>query len=141
MRLLDANIFLRAIVRADTEPERTKAGQCAALFERLASGDEEAATLEAIVATVCYVLRSSRQYGLAPSEITARLRPLVLARGLKLLHKRSVLRALDLWSAWPRLDFDDALLAAHAERLGGAEVLSYDRDFDTVPGVVRREPT
>jgi predicted nucleic acid-binding protein len=139
MRLLDANIFLRAIVRADTELERAKAGRCAALFERLASGEDEAATLEVIVATVCYVLRSPHQYGLAPSEIAARLRPLLLARGLKLPYKRITVRALDLWSTWPRLDFDDALLAAHAEHVGG-EILSYDRDYDSIPGIIRSEP-
>lgn len=141
MRLLDTNIFLRALVRSDSGQERAKAESCAALFERLASGDDEATTLEAVIATVCYVLRSPRQYGLAPSEIAARLRPLLLVRGLKLPSKRTVLRALDLWSTWPQLDFDDALLMAHAERLGGVEILSYDRDFDTIPDVVRMEPT
>jgi predicted nucleic acid-binding protein len=140
MRLLDANIFLRALVRSDADQEHVKAASCAALFERLASGGEEATTLEVIIATVCYVLRSPRQYGLAPSEVAARLRPLLLVRGLKLPYKRTVLRALDLWSAWPRLDFDDALLVAHAERLGGAEILSLNRAFDTIPDVVRMEP-
>ncbi|MGI8915522.1 MAG: type II toxin-antitoxin system VapC family toxin [Chloroflexota bacterium] len=140
MRLLDANIFLRALVRADTAREKGKAAACASLFERLAAGEEEATTLEAIIASVCYVLRSPRQYGLPPTEIAKRLGPLLQVRGLKLPFKRTYLRALDLWAAWPKLDFDDVLLVAHAERLGSAELLSYDHDFDSIPGLVRAEP-
>jgi predicted nucleic acid-binding protein len=60
---------------------------------------------------------------------------------LKLPHKRTVIRALDLWNAGPRLDFNDALLLAHAGRLGSAGILRYDWDFDSIPGIIRTEPT
>lgn len=140
MKLLDANIFLRALVRPQSDAERVMAQQSTALFERLAAGTEEATTIEAILETVCYVLRSRAHYGLTPAEIAARLRPLLLVRGLKLPHKRMYLRALDLWAASPRLDFDDVLLIAHSERLGDAEITSFDTDFDGIPGVRRVHP-
>ena len=35
---------------------------------------------------------------------------------------------------------EDALIAAHMERTGVKTIVSFDRDFDRIPGVVRREP-
>src|SRR5581483_2605741 len=140
MKLLDANIFLRAIVAPQTAADRDRAQAAIALFERLAKGEEGATTIEAIIAEVCYVLRSRAHYALTPSEIAARLRPMLLLRGLKLPHKRTYLQALDLWAAFPALDFEDALLLAHAERLGIDTVTSYDTDFDRLPGIAREQP-
>jgi predicted nucleic acid-binding protein len=140
MKLLDANVFLRALVKPVSEADSAKAQASAVLFQRLAEGKEEATTIEAIIAEVCYVLRSRAHYGLSPSEIAQRLRPLLLVRGLRLTHKRTYLRALDLWTAYPRLDFEDVLLVAHQGRLGLEEIVSYDTDFDHVEGVRRVEP-
>ncbi|HZS94623.1 MAG TPA: type II toxin-antitoxin system VapC family toxin [Chloroflexota bacterium] len=140
MRLLDANIFLRALVAPQSAADRARAQAATGLFERLARGEEEATTIEAIIAEVCYVLRSRAHYALAPAEVAARLRPLILLRGLKLPHKRTYLQALDLWTAFPALDFEDALLLAHAERLGIDTVTSYDTDFDHLPGFAREQP-
>lgn len=140
MQLLDANIFLRALVRPQSDPERAMAEKSIALFQRLAAGTDEATTIEAIIGSVCYVLRSRRHYGLEPAEIAARLRPLLVLRGLKLPHKGTYLRALDLWATYPRLDFDDVLLVAHSERLAGAGIASFDTDFDSVAGAKRIQP-
>jgi predicted nucleic acid-binding protein len=140
MLLLDANVFLRALVAPQAERDREHAKAAIALFERLARGQETATTVEAILAEVCYVLSSRAHYHLNPSEIAQRLRPLLLLRGLKLPHKRTHLEALELWSANPFLDFEDALLAAHARRLRLSSITSFDTDFDRLPGVVREEP-
>jgi predicted nucleic acid-binding protein len=59
---------------------------------------------------------------------------------LKLANKRVILRALDLATAYPALDFEDMLALAHMERLGVTDLLSYDRDFDRVAAIHRREP-
>lgn len=80
------------------------------------------------------------RFGISHPEIGARLRPLPSLRGLKLPHKRVVLRALELYSQYPQLDFEDALSMAHMERLGLREILSYDRDFERVLNVIRQEP-
>lgn len=140
MRLLDANIFLRALVNPQTEADQVRAHASGALFRRLASGEEEATTCEAIVAEVCYVLRSRAHYHLPPAEIAELLRPVLLLRGLKLPHKRTYLRALDFWTAHAALDFEDVLLAAHRDRLGIDAITSYDTDFDKIQGVRRIEP-
>ncbi|HZU12660.1 MAG TPA: type II toxin-antitoxin system VapC family toxin [Chloroflexota bacterium] len=140
MRLLDANIFLRALVVPESEADHVRAQAAAALFERLGKGEEEATTIEAIITEVCYVLRSRAHYALSPAEVAARLRPLLMLRGLKLPHKRTYLQALDLWVAFPTLDFEDVLLLAHAERLGLDAITSYDTDFDHLPGIARTQP-
>ncbi|MBI2913420.1 MAG: type II toxin-antitoxin system VapC family toxin [Chloroflexi bacterium] len=136
MRFLDANIFLRYLVPGD----EAKARACFALFQKVKTGEEVVTTSEAVVAEVAYVLRSRAHYRLAPSEIGARLRPILALRGLKLPHKRTYLRALDLWNAHPALDFEDVLTVAHMERLGLVEVVSYDTDFDRLPDLRRVEP-
>lgn len=38
------------------------------------------------------------------------------------------------------LDFSDALLVATAEATGITSLLSYDTDFDALPGITRQEP-
>jgi predicted nucleic acid-binding protein len=84
-------------------------------------------------------LRSRAHYGLPPAEIAARLRLILLVRGLRLRNKQVCLRALDLWTAYPALDFEDVLLA-HAERLGIRTITSCDTAFDRIPDIERQEP-
>jgi predicted nucleic acid-binding protein len=136
MRFLDANIFLRYLTRDD----EAKADACFRLFQRLMSGQERATTSEVIIAEVVYVLAARALYNLRPDEISARLRPLLAVRGLKIAHKRSCLQALDLYATYPFLDFEDALAVAEMERQGMNTILSYDRDFDRLEQVRREEP-
>jgi len=136
VKFLDANIFLRYLVPGD----EAKAQACFALFQRVKAGDETVTTSEAVIAEVAYVLRSRAQYGLAPPEIDVRLHPILSLRSLKLPHKGAYLRALDLWDDYPALDFEDVLTVAHMERLGLADLLSYDTDFDRIHKVQRVEP-
>jgi predicted nucleic acid-binding protein len=58
---------------------------------------------------------------------------------LRIDHKRSVRSALDLFGQ-TNLDFEDCLTIEHARRNGCSAIVSYDRDFDAVAGVIRREP-
>lgn len=134
MRWLDTNIILHYLTNNDP----LKGAACFDLFQRVGRGEESLATTEAIIAEVTYVLTS--QYRLSHSEITSRLQPIVTLRGLRLSEKQTVLRALEYFGASSRLDFEDALSVAHMERLGISEIVSYDRDFDRVTGIVRQEP-
>lgn len=137
MRFLDTNVVLRYLTRDD----EAKAESCYRLFQRVQSGEEELYTCEAIVTEVVYVLSSSRApYRLSHEEIRSRLVPILTLRGLRLPQKRIYLQALDLYAALPFLDFEDALAAAHMEQRGITEIVSYDKDFDRLPGVGRVEP-
>lgn len=138
MTFLDTNIFLRFLTRDDV----TKAAACRHLFQRLDRGEETATTSESVIAEVVYVLsaRSGVGYGLTPAEAAGRLKPLINVTGLKLPNKRWFSRALDLYAAQPFLDFEDALSLAHMERQGIRIMASYDRDFDKIPDIERKEP-
>jgi len=59
----------------------------------------------------------------------------------KLRDKRTLPRALSVYRTHSFLDFEEALAVAQMERQGITELLSYDRDFDRVPGVARVEPS
>lgn len=138
MTFLDTNIFLRYLTRDDEK----KARACRALFKRLDQGAEAATTSESVIAEVVYVLsgRPGAGYGLTPSEVSARLKPLLSVAGLKLNNKTSFERALDVYAAHPFMDFEDALSVAHMERQQLGELMSYDKDFDRVAAISRREP-
>ena len=137
MIFVDTNVILRYL----TKDDEAKAEACYRLFKRVESGEEELFTCEAIVSEVVYVLSSHRApYRLSGEEIRDRLVPILTLRGLRLPQKRVYLEALDLYASSPFLDFEDALAAAHMRRNGVAEIMSYDRDFDRVPGLRRVEP-
>jgi predicted nucleic acid-binding protein len=61
-------------------------------------------------------------------------------QGLRLHKKRIYSLALDIYVTHPQLDYEDALIVAHMQDAGMNEVVTYDRDFDRIPGVLRAEP-
>lgn len=137
MRFLDTNVVLRYL----TVDDEGKAADCYRLFQRVQRGEEELFTCEAIVSEVTYVLSSPRSpYRLTHEEIRARLMPILTLRGMRLPQKQVCLHALDIYADAPSLDFEDALAVAHMEHVGATEIVSYDRDFDRIPGIHRIEP-
>ena len=136
MKFVDTNIFVRFLTRDDI----AKAEASGALIAGLNGSEEEMMTSEMVIGEVVYVLSSRGNYGLSASDIRDRLRPVVESRGLKLGGKGVILRALDIYSTYPFLDFEDVLSVAHMEAAGIHEILSYDRGFDRVEGIVRVEP-
>ena len=137
MKFIDANVFIRYLTNDD--PARARA--CFEFFQRLKRGEDEATIVEAILSEVVYVLSSPQLYNLSPSDIRSRLGPLLVLKGLKLREKRLYLKALDIYASHPFLDFEDALAVTHMGAAGITEILSYDRDFDRLPGIRRIEPT
>lgn len=137
MRFLDTNVFIRYLT--GDRPEVLDG--CTALFRRLHDGDEQVVLLESIVAEVVYVLASKQLYALSAPEIAARLKPLLLLRGIQLAHKPSVSEALDLYAQHQALSFADALQIAHMRRMGVSEIYAFDKDFNRFkPDLRRVEP-
>jgi predicted nucleic acid-binding protein len=134
--VLDTNIILRYLTRDDP----IKAAACFDLFQRLQRGTDEVVTSESVLAEVVYVLSSPAHYSVPRQAIRDRLVPILALRGLHLPRKRLYLRALNLYVDHPPLDFEDALSVAHMEERGISRILSYDSDFDAIPGVERVEP-
>jgi len=137
MSLIDTNVIIRYLTNDQLDDHSPRAYE---LFRRLAA-DETAATLtEAILVETEQVLTSRALYQLPRAEVRRHLANNIRFRGIRLAGKRRYLHALDLYVERPRLDFVDAILAAYAEELSPPTVVSFDRDFDTVPSVRRIEP-
>ena len=83
---------------------------------------------------------SGRSYGRSRTEIAQKLRPVLGLQGLRVYDRRIVERAIDIAELYPDLDFEDALIAARIQLEDIAELYSYDRGFDRVPGITRIEP-
>lgn len=136
MKFLDANIFVRFL----TGDDPAKAERCRLLFESLDRGEDEAATSESVITEVVRVLMSKALYARSREDTAGLLHPILAIRGLRIPAREAVVEALDLFVDHPFLDFPDALYAAHGHHSGYEAIVSYDKEFDRVPGVVRAEP-
>lgn len=133
MRFLDTNVFVRFL----TGDHIIMSQACEALFVEIEQGFQEAATCEAVIMEVVYVLRSKDIYGLTPEEVRDRLRPVLSLPGLRISNRDVYLHALDLIVDHPFLDIEDAVCVAHMAQSGITEIYSFDRHFDRID-VVRR---
>lgn len=135
MPFIDANVFIRYLTRDDPQ----KADACFDLFQRAKRDEVALVTIEAVIAEVVYVLSSKNLYALPRAKIRALLYPLLSLPGLKLVGRKTYLRALDVYASY-KIDFEDAVIVAQMERQEETDLYSYDRHFDQVPGITRIEP-
>ena len=133
-KFIDTNIILRYLTNED--PAKTE--RCYALFKNAQDNKITLTTSESMIAEVVFVLASKKHYRLAPEEIKTRLSPILLLQGLKVEHRQTLVRALDLYGTY-NIDFEDCLALAHMERQQLNEIYSYDQDFDQVTTVKRIE--
>jgi len=131
---LDANIFLRAIL-GDT-PE--KARDCLGLLELIDERKHEACTSMLVLNEILWVLEG---LDVPAEEIAARI--LAIARSrvdiLPSANHDSVEEAIELYGK-EGIDFQDALNAITARNAGVGEIISYDKHFDHIGFIKRREP-
>lgn len=134
-RFVDANVFIRALVRDDEE----KWKRSAALFDRAERGGEKLATSESVVAEVVYVLSSPALYRLPRAEVATSVRPFVESRAIQIENRAAMLNALERYES-STLDFEDCLSVEHTLRGHLDAIYSYDRGFDRHPEITRIEP-
>ena len=132
---LDTNVIIRHVTQ--DHPEHSE--QARQLFRRVEKGELIVETCEGVVVEAVQVLSSPRLYGVSRSVIRGLLAHLLSLHGIRIPHKRSYLRALDLYAS-SNLDFVDCLEVAHMERLQISSIASFDRDFETVDGITRVTP-
>ncbi len=133
---VDTNIIIRYLTQDDPD----QAARAKQVLDQVAAGTLLVTTSETIIGELVFVLSSPRLYDLPRDEIRYHLTAILSMRGLRVPHKRMYLRALELYATTPRLDFADALSIAHMERSKLTTILSFDTDFDGIPGITRREP-
>jgi predicted nucleic acid-binding protein len=135
IEFLDANVILRYILQ-DHPDFSPRANQ---FFADLSSGKIELFASEAVITEVVHVLGSPALYALPRTTIRNHLQTILGWPTLDIPQRSSILRALDIY-AMLNIDFVDALTVAHMEREKINSVVSFDRDFDKVKSITRREP-
>ena len=109
-------------------------------MQRVEAGELTLRGPDTVVADAVFVLCSPRTYNLPRADVRMALVPLLRLPQFKIQHRRALIRALDIFVAYPRFDFGDAMILATMERQGDTELYSYDRDFDVIAAVRRIEP-
>jgi predicted nucleic acid-binding protein len=127
------------IVRFITGDDPVKMQATAKLFSAVEAGDQTLACPVTTIADALHVLTSRRLYGLDRPTAALALLALLDLPHFRVTDRRVVQRAIQIY-AESRLDFGDAMLIAAMEEAGATTLYSYDRDFDRVPWLTRREP-
>lgn len=135
-RPIDTNLIIRDITQDD--PQLARAAH--AFPKRVEAGEEMVLLTEGVLVEAVQVLSSRVLYNRPRAKISDRLVAIIELRGVVLPEKARYVRAFELYASVGALDFVDALLVAYAEAEQTAEVVSFDQDFDCIPGFTRRAP-
>jgi len=143
MIFLDTNMFLRYLVAPSPDnPNGERHHEVATdIFRAVADGREEITTTEVVLHEVCYILSSPRQYRFPVPKIVEAMTDIVRLPGFHLPRgeKRLVLRAFEIYLAYPKIEFADSLIAARAERLE-IPLATFDEALGRLPMVTRWQP-
>lgn len=129
----DTNVLARLI---SGEP-RHQARAAGRALDALAERGRTTVVSDVVAAELAYVLDSGTS--LPRAKAAALVGSLLTRPGLEVADEALLRDALTVWGS-TRFDFADAYLASLARRTHGGRVLSFDRDFDRIPGVRRVDP-
>ena len=132
-RVIDANIILRFL----TNDLPDKAAACEALLQRVEAGQEEVFLPDLAIADIVWTLE--KFYRVEKNKIRDIITPILAVEGLICSSKGQVLSALAIYTQM-NIDWTDAFIAAQMKESGQCEIYSYDRDFDKLSEVTRKEP-
>ncbi|MGI8551851.1 MAG: PIN domain-containing protein, partial [Dehalococcoidia bacterium] len=138
-RVTDSFVDTDILIRLITGDDAVKQVAAQRLFRRVRDGAEVLRAPDTVIADAVYVLSSKRLYAYDRTEIRDALAALLRLPNFKVHNRRILLRALDIYAV-TNLDFGDAMTVAMMERRNARDLYAYDRDFDHVPGLTRREP-
>src|SRR5207244_8886967 len=127
------------LLRYPTHDNPAQSQRAYNLLQRVDTGRLTVTTSEAVITELVHVLSSRILYNLPRDLIRTHVTTVITLRGLKLPYKRTYLRALDIYAS-TNFDFVDAINVAHMERQKLTNIISFDRDFDKMPGISRHEP-
>lgn len=132
MILVDSNVLMYA-AGAD-HPHKAPS---VALLERVAAGEVDASIDAEVLQEILHRYRAIRRWdeGARLYDLVRSIFSVVLPVTAPVLDD-----ARELLDRYPHLMARDALHAAIARRETGGLIYSYDRDFDLVDGLSRREP-
>lgn len=137
--MTDPYIDTDVIIRLLTNDDPTKQAEAATLLDQVKAGKIAVVAPVTVIADAVYVLSSPRLYNVPRQKVSELLSALVRLPGLKVRHRRAVIRALELYAS-THLDFGDAVIVAEMERAGSKILYSYDTHFDRISTITRRNP-
>ncbi len=129
---LDTNVLLRHLLQDVPEQSRL----ASLIMARLESGELTLRTTDTIVFETVYTME--RTYRIQRSVILDCLMPILELPNLELEGKRLYRRIFELYLT-TRVGFAECYHAALMEREGITDIFSFDRGFDRLPGIRRRE--
>jgi uncharacterized protein len=130
---LDTNILLRHLL--DDYPDHSP--RATAFLTRVERGELRMRTSDTVVFETVFTLQ--RHYRQPKAAIRDALLPLIELPEIVLPGKRRYRKVFDYYVNL-NLPFADAYHAMLVEHLGLDGILSFDREFDRVPGLTRAEP-
>ena len=130
---VDTNVLLRHFLgdHPDHSPRAT------AYLQRIEAGELEVRISDIVIFETVFLLE--RRYRRSKASIREALTALLDLPGIVLPGKRRFKKIFDLYVDL-NLPFADAYFAALMEQLKLREIVSFDTDFDKVPGITRVEP-
>jgi predicted nucleic acid-binding protein len=132
-QFLDTNVLIRHFL-GDHPVQSPRATAFVRGIER---GDVEIHTADTVVFEVVFILE--RHYHRLKAEIRDALMGLIDLPNVLLSGKRHLHEVFDLYVNL-NIPFADAYHVVQMRRLGLTEIVSFDRDYDRVPGITRIEP-
>jgi predicted nucleic acid-binding protein len=130
---LDTNILLRHLLQ--DHPEQSP--RATAYLARIENGEVRVRIADTVIFETVFTLQ--RQYGHPKAAIRDNLLPLVELPGFVLPGKRRFRQVFDLYVD-RNLSFVDAYHAVLMKQLKLSEIVTFDKQFDRVPGIRRVEP-
>ena len=130
---LDTNILLRHLLH--DVPDQS--ARYTAYLQRVERGEVQVRTADTVIFETVFTLQ--RTYKVPRADIAQALLPLIELPGIVLPNKRRFRTAFDLYLSL-NLPFADAYHAAVMQSLKLTEIITFDREFNCVPGINRREP-
>jgi uncharacterized protein len=130
---LDTNIILRHLL----QDVPSQSPQATAFMQRIAAGTQRVRTADTVIFETVFTLQ--RSYRVPKADIAAALLPLIELRGIVLPGKRRFRLAFDHFVTL-NISFGDAYHVALMRSLKLSEVVTFDRDYNRVPGISRIEP-
>ncbi len=131
--LVDTNVFLRHL--RDDHPEFSP--RASIIFERIAAGELIVETTEPVIFETVYTLQHF--YRQSRAAIQGSLLPLIALPGIRMPGKAQLRRTFAICVTYS-VSFVDAYQAALVLERGHPAIVSFDRDYDRIPGVTRVEP-
>jgi hypothetical protein len=132
MYFIDANIFL------ELQLDKQRADHCELFLRKVQKGLLKAVTTDFHIDTVIIIME---RYDKSPANLRLFISSLTGFEGLKIyfLSLTDRLRATKHMEEF-KLDFDDALAYQTMKKLNISNIVSYDKHFDSIPNIARKEP-